>query len=217
MTPRAYSLGQRANTASATRERVIEAAADLYRERGIAATTLAAVAGRADVSRNTVVHHFGGVDGLLGAVIDEVVGLLDMPDERVLAGAGTAEARIRRYVGAILGFYDRSAEWWSVVEPAMQTATLQSREEAFVVSLGRFQAAAFGPLVTDRLVMAAANGFVHWAVLGTMRAAGASLEEVIDIVGDAIVRVVERQASQEEPPPELKADRAGGSRGRRGP
>lgn len=199
MTPRAYNLGQRASSAAATRDRILDSAAELYRERGIAATTLAAVAERADVSRGTIVHHFGGRDGLLGAVIDEVVGLIRVPDERALEGVVGRDARIRRYAAAMLEFYERSQEWWTVVEPVMQTPVLQAREEAFMVALGRFQAAAFGPLSADRLVMATANGFVHWAVLGTMRAAGASLEEVIDIVGDAIVRVVERQASKEGP------------------
>lgn len=190
MAPRTYNLDKRAGTAAATRDRILAAAADLYRERGIAETSIHAVAERADVSRGTIINHFGGVDGMLGAVIDHVVGLIDMPDERILEGAASTEERIHRYVAAMLAFYDRSAEWWSVVEPQMQTPALQAREEAFMVALGRFQGAAFGPYAADRLVMATANGFVHWAVLGTMRAAGASLEEVIEIVGDAIVGVV---------------------------
>ncbi len=199
MAPRSYQLRGRAASAAATRQRILEAAADLYRERGVAATTVQAVAERADVSRGTIVHHFGSSDGLLGTVIDEVVGLIRVPDERALEGVVGVNARIRRYAAEMLEFYERSQEWWAVVEPVMQTPTLQAREQAFMVALGRFQAAAFGPLSADRLVMATANGFVHWAVLGTMRAAGASLEEVIDIVGDAIVRVVERKASKEGP------------------
>ena len=46
------------------------------------------------------------------------------------------------------------------------------------------------------LVMATANGFVHWAVLGTMRAAGATLEEVIETVSDAIVAVARRRSPE---------------------
>jgi AcrR family transcriptional regulator len=192
MAPRKYELGQRASTAAATRERILAAAGELYRERGVANTTLQAVAERADVSRGTIVNHFGSGDGLLGAVMDEVVGLIRMPDERTLEGLPSAEARIRRYAAEMLAFYDRSNDWWPVVEPVLQQPVMQLREQAYMVALGRFQAAAFGSLATDRLVMAAANGFVHWAVLGTMRAAGASLEEVIETVGDAILFVVNR-------------------------
>lgn len=198
MAPRSYTLGQRASRAAATRERILAAAGELYRERGVAKTTLQAVAERADVSRGTIVNHFGGGDGLLGAVIDEVVGLIRMPDERSLEGLTTPEARIRRYVAEMLAFYDRSNAWWPVVEPVLQLPVMQAREQAFMVALGRFQAAAFGSLATDRLVMAAANGFVHWAVLGTMRAVGASLEEVIEAVGDAVVLVIDRRDEREK-------------------
>ena len=196
MTPRRYTLARRAETTAATRERILAAAGELYRERGVAATTLQAVAERADVSRGTIVNHFGGGDGLLGAVMDEVVGLIRMPDERTLEGLTTPEARIRRYAAEMLTFYDRSNDWWPVVEPVLQLPVMQEREQAYMVAMGRFQAAAFGSLAQDRLVMATANGFVHWAVLGTMRAMGASLEEVIETVGDAIVLVVNRTGSR---------------------
>lgn len=192
MAPRKYTLDQRASSAAATRDRILTAAGELYRERGVTKTTLQAVAERADVSRGTIINHFGGADGLLGAVIDEVVGLIRIPDERTLEGLTAPEERIRRYVAEMLAFYDRSADWWPVMEPVLQSPVLQLREQAYVMALGRFQAAAFGPLARDRLVMATANGFVHWAVLGTMRAMGASLEEVIEAVQDAIVQVVNR-------------------------
>jgi AcrR family transcriptional regulator len=194
MAPRKYDLGQRATSAASTRARILAAAGELYREQGVAATTLQAVAERADVSRGTVINHFGGVDELLAAVADEVIGLVRMPDERILDGAVDAEDRIRRYAAAILAFYDAGNEWWPVVEPVLDRPVMRSRMEAYETALGRLQNAAFGSLATDRLVMATANGFVHWAVLGTMRAMGASLEEVIEAVGDAILLVVNRQA-----------------------
>jgi len=199
MAPRSYQLRQRASSAAATRERILAAAGELYRERGVAGTTLQAVAERADVSRGTVINHFGHGDGLLGAVIDEVVGLIRLPGEEILADASTAEESIRRYVAEMLAFYERSAAWWPVVEPVMEQPALKQREQAFMVALGRLQAAAFGPLADDRLVRATANGFVHWAVLGTMRAAGATLEEVIETVSDAIVLVVRRRAGADPP------------------
>ncbi|HET7180942.1 MAG TPA: TetR/AcrR family transcriptional regulator [Candidatus Limnocylindrales bacterium] len=196
MAPRTYRLGRRASTAAATRGRILAAAAELYREQGVATTTLQAVAERADVSRGTVVNHFGGVDELLAAVADEVIGLVRMPDERILDGAADPEDRIRRYAAAILTFYDAGNAWWPVVEPVLDRHVLRTRMEAYEVALGRLQRAAFGPLAGDRLVMATANGFVHWAVVATMRAMGASLEEVIEAVGDAILLVVNRRTSR---------------------
>ena len=198
MTPRKYQLGRRAENAAATRGRILTAAGELYREQGVAATTLHDIARRADVSRGTVVNHFGNAEGLLGAVADEVIGLVRMPDERILEGATGTEDRIRRYAAAILAFYDAGNDWWPVVEPVLDRPVLQVRMQAYMTALERLQAATFGPLASDRLVMAAANGFVHWAVVQSMRAAGASLEEVTQAVGDAIVQVVNRRASRGE-------------------
>lgn len=195
MAPRSYTLGQRATSTAATRRRVLAAAAALYGERGIGATTVQAVAERADVSRGTILNHFASSEGLLEAVLDHVVGMIDMPDERVLDGATSVDERIRRFVAAMFDFYERSSNWWTVFGPEMQLPALQARERAFWVSIGRFQAAAFGALAGDRLLTAAVAGFVHPATLGSMRAGGASLEEVIDIVADAIVNLAaERRA-----------------------
>lgn len=173
-----------------TRRRVLEAAAALYGERGISATTVQAVAERADVSRGTILNHFTSADGLLEAVLDHVVGTIDMPDERTLDGASSVNERIHRFVAAMFDFYERSSTWWTVFGPEMQLPALQARERAFWVAIGRFQAAAFGELAGDRILTAAVAGFIHPATLGSMRAAGASLEEVIDIVADAIVNLV---------------------------
>ena len=190
MTPRTYKLGKRADTTEATRQRILEAAAALYGERGVAATTIHAVAERADVSRGTIVHHFGTGDGLIEAVLDHVVGMIDMPDERVLDGITDPGERIRRFVRVMFEFYDRSASWWTVFGPEMQLPALQAREQAFWVAIGHFQAAALGPMAGDRLVVAAVAGFLHPAMLGTMRAAGASLDEVVESVADAIINLV---------------------------
>ena len=162
----------------------------MYGERGVAATTIHAVAERADVSRGTIVHHFGTADGLIEAVLDHVVGMINMPDERVLDAVSDPKERIRRFVRAMFEFYERSSSWWTVFGPEMQLPALQAREQAFWVAIGRFQAAALGPMAGDPLVIAAVAGFLHPAMLGTMRAAGASLDEVVRTVADAIINLV---------------------------
>ena len=49
---------------AATRERILDAALACYRERGIGATSLQAVARRAEVSAATVLNHFGSAEEL---------------------------------------------------------------------------------------------------------------------------------------------------------
>lgn len=61
-----------------TRERIIRAAAELVRERGVAGTSLDVVRARAGVSKSQVYHYFADRDDLMRAVAraasDEVVG-----------------------------------------------------------------------------------------------------------------------------------------------
>ena len=87
MAPRAYRLGRRAETAAATRARIVDAAAALYEAQGVNSTTLQGIAERADVSRGTILHHFGGSGGLLDAVAERILVTLELPDERIFDGA----------------------------------------------------------------------------------------------------------------------------------
>jgi len=64
----------RAQQSTETRARLIRAAAQLFSERGYAATSVAAIGAQAGASRGLVNFHFGTKENLLWAVIDDVVG-----------------------------------------------------------------------------------------------------------------------------------------------
>jgi AcrR family transcriptional regulator len=64
---RAYSMELRAAAAEATRERILEAAAEAFLEHWYDDVTIAAVAKRAGVSGQTVINHFGGKEQLATA------------------------------------------------------------------------------------------------------------------------------------------------------
>lgn len=66
-TQRAYSMELRAAAAEATRERILEAAAEAFLERWYDDVTLAEIARRAGVSGQTVINHFGGKEQLAAA------------------------------------------------------------------------------------------------------------------------------------------------------
>src|SRR4051794_6261263 len=167
--PRKYAQGRRAETAGATRLRIVEATIDLYRERGVPATTLTAVAERADVSRGTIVNHFGGPDGLLGAVLDSVLDRLQLPDEHLLETIDDPDARMRAFVEAMVDLMERSAPWWSIFEGQMERPELQVREATYWEGLGRLQAAALGPaLATDQIANGLVLSLIHPATIGTV-------------------------------------------------
>jgi AcrR family transcriptional regulator len=192
MAPRGYTLKRRAESAAATRNRIVDAAATLYREHGVTGTTIQAVAERANVARGTVVNHFGGGDGLLEAVLDRAVAEVEFPVPSQLAGAATLEDRIRRFVDVTFRFFDRSTDWWYVFAGDPEVPAVKARERAYWETFATFYGAAFGELAGDRRVGGAVRAFVDYGPLNALRAAGLTLDEAIDLVADALVHLARR-------------------------
>ena len=208
MAPRKYTLGQRARTAAATRQRIVDAAADLYQEQGVNSTTLQAIAARADVSRGTILHHFGDSSGLLDAVAERVLVNLELPDESIFAavagdpGAAGDEARLRAYVKAMIEFFQRSTGWWAVFVSEMERPELKAREAAYYEHMARLQAMALGPLAEDRDVNIVVGSLIHPGTMGgliwVMEQAGLASAEISDAIADVVVAYVERARKASE-------------------
>jgi len=88
-TSRAYSSPVRDEQAERTRVRIVQAADELFRERGYAGATMKDIAGRAGVARDTVHAVFGTKARLIPAIVD----LRLVPDVSVLNVAETPEAQ----------------------------------------------------------------------------------------------------------------------------
>jgi AcrR family transcriptional regulator len=199
--PRSYSLGKRAGTAEGTRRRILDATLELYKERGVAATTLKSVAERADVSRGTILHHFASADGLLGAVLDRVLDSLELPDPRALEGVVGLDDRVRTFVTEMLDFQDRTSHWWSMFETEMQRPEVQQREATYWAWLGQMQAAALGPeLRDDPAANATLTSVIHPATVGTFfwafEQAGLPREDARPLLGEFAVDAVRRIADR---------------------
>lgn len=197
MAPRSYTLGRRAETASATRGRILDAAIELYRDRGIDGTTLTAIASEADVARGTVVHHFGSADGLLNAALDHLLERLEVPDERILEGVVGLDARIRAFVDAMIEFQERSTPWWEAFQSEWQRPALQQREVEYWAAFERLLASALGPeLDADPRAGAAIVALSHPATAGSFfwafERAGGTREEARALIRDLAVEAVQR-------------------------
>lgn len=192
MARRRYRLTIRAASTATTRARIVEAAESEYRAKGVGRTTLRAVAARAVVSRGSILNHFGDADGLLGAVLDEVLVSLEVPDARLLDGAAGPEERARRFVDAMLRFYDRTSYWWAVLGSELGHPVVQAREVAFWELIGAFRSAALGPIADDRITAAAIDALTHPVTLGSLRDRGLSLDEAIEVVGELVEDLLRR-------------------------
>ena len=193
MTPRTYVQDRRATSAAATKRRILDAAAELYRAHGVAATSIQAIAERADVARGTVINHFGSAEGILEALLDEAVAEIRFPDARILEGAATDEARIRQFVDGMFQFFVRSQDWWAVFVADRELPAVRAREQAYWDEVGRLHAATFGNLAADPVVGAAVRAFVDYGPLYALLGAGLSLDDSIEVVGDALVAIVDRR------------------------
>lgn len=196
MAPRKYTLDQRAANAAATRERIIDAAVAVYREIGVGAATIQAIARRADVARGTVINQFGSADAVLEAVLDRAVVEVEFPSERDLDGATTPDARVRRFVEVMYRFFERGVDWWQVFYADLHLPALQARQQRYNEIVWAFHAAAFGSLADDRIVGAAVRAFVDYAPWSALKAAGLTLDESIELIGDALSNVARQRRSQ---------------------
>jgi AcrR family transcriptional regulator len=205
MAPRSYQMQARAEAAAATRQRILDATIELYRERGIPATTLKAIADRADVARGSIVHHFGSADGLLGAVLDNVLESLDLPDPAALEAMDSRDDRVRTFVADMVDFQERTAHWWPVFESEMQRPEVQQREARYWAHLGRLQAAALGTqLRDDPEANATLVSVIHPATVGTFlwafEQAGLPRGNARPLLGtfavDAVRRIADRRSGE---------------------
>jgi AcrR family transcriptional regulator len=199
--PRSYTLGKRAGSADATRQRVIDATLELYREVGVPATTLKAVAASADVSRGTILHHFGSADGLLGAVLDRVLASLELPDPHDIEEIDDRDARVRRFVDQLIDFQNRTTHWWTLFESQMQRPEVQQREAVYWAWFADMQRAALGPgLRDDPTANATLMSVVHPATIGTFfwafEQVGLPGEDARPLLGDFAVDAVRRIADR---------------------
>ena len=192
MSPRRYSMEVRAEQAAQTRERILDAALDCYRERGIAATSLQAVARRAEVSAATILNHFGSADELARVVVGRLSDTIRIPDDRGWAERGRRQ-RVRRLVAEMFVFYDRSGPWFEIFGSQLGSdPALQEGEAAFWQAIRALYTRVFGPALDINRVRGAAFGLTNPATLIALRTAGLSLDEATELVADALVRLLPR-------------------------
>ena len=158
--------------------------------------TLKAIAARADVSRGTILHHFGSADGLLREAVEFLIEQQDLPDEGIYVGLERREDRIRAFVLAMIAFQERSQDWWAVFENEMQRPELQAMEARYWAVLARLQSAAIGEdLAHDPRANAVLLSLVHPATVGTFlwsfEQAGLERDEARPFVADVAVSMLQ--------------------------
>ena len=122
---RSYTSQLRADQAIQTRRRIVDAAAELFAERGYAATTIDAVATAAGVSRKTVFDSVGGKAQLMKlaydfAIVgdDQPVPLKERPEIADLFAEPDHAKRLAMYAALVVSIDRRISAIWRALEGA---------------------------------------------------------------------------------------------------
>lgn len=190
MSPRRYSMAGRAEQAAQTRERILDAALACYRETGITATSLQAVARRAGVSAATVLNHFGSADGLARTVVERLSATLRIPDDAEWTEKGP-RARVQRLIREMFWFYERSRPWFDVFRAELAAdPALREGETSYWHAVGELYARVFGESLGDDHVRGAVFGLTAPSTFVALRDAGMSVEDATELIADALNRTV---------------------------
>jgi AcrR family transcriptional regulator len=121
---RSYRSDRRREQAAQTRERVLDAADAVFRERGWERTSIAAIAASAGVSQETVYARFGSKRALLGELMQRAVRggepepVPEQSGPRALVQAADADELLRLFAADISPRIERAAPLMAVVAAA---------------------------------------------------------------------------------------------------
>jgi AcrR family transcriptional regulator len=110
---RKYELRARADSQRETRDRIARATAELHEEKGVARTTVAEIARRAEVTRLTVYNHFPDLGALLPACAAHYEGLHPMPDLGAVLEQAEPGERVRGALAQLYGWYRETEPLYS--------------------------------------------------------------------------------------------------------
>ena len=125
--PRAYRSDRRREQAEQTRQRVLDAAAELFDQRGFGGASVAAIAEHAGVSQETVYARFGNKRTLLGELVSGAVRGEDprpVPQQegpRALAAATDQREQLRLFAADIVLRLERAAPIVAIVSGASRS------------------------------------------------------------------------------------------------
>lgn len=169
--PRPYQLGERANQMQATRERILEAAIELYTEQGISRTTLRQVGLRADVAPGTLRNHFASRDELERAMVERLTAEAPLPDLSVFEGLETIEARLGRLFLVTGRFTDQAGRIYRMwLREPMLSEPWMTVGAAYGARWAELTRLALGPLADDEDAQAMIRAISQPSFFATLRA-----------------------------------------------
>lgn len=195
--PRTYRLGVRTAQIQATRERIVEAAIELYTDLGISATTMRQVALRADVAPGTLRNHFRSREELESAMVERLTAEAPLPELSILDRASAVEERLGRLIGVAGAFLDQSARLYQMwLRERMVTGVWAETGAIYGARWDALIRLALGPLAEDPDAMAILRAVLEPTFFENVRAGTRSTDEVSALITAAIAPWIAVRAAQ---------------------
>ena len=178
--PRSYNLGRRAAPKADTRARILAAALETYRERGLAGASNLAVARAADVAPATVRNHFPDPEDLARAVFEAMLAELDVPTPAIYDDIDGLGARVERLARELAAFYTRSQPLWRMYEREPELIRVWGGGvERYYTDIEHLMRVALGELANDERSVAVVASVIGPPTFFALEARGLSFDEAV--------------------------------------
>ena len=195
--PRQYNLGRRAAPKADTRARIVTAALEIYRDRGMAGASNLAVAHAADVAPATVRNHFPENGDLARAVFEALLAELRIPTPAIFDGLDGLHDRVGRLARELATFYERSEPWWRAYErePDLIRAWGGGVDQ-YYADIERLMRAALGELSSDERSAAVVASVLGPPTFFALKARGLTLGETVALTLELVLPWLERRRAE---------------------
>lgn len=212
MSPRIYRQTKRQASTAATRQRIVEAAAALHAERGIAATSMKDIAARADVGAGTLYHHFPVYDDVVRACGAHMRARTGPPEPTIFAGIPGRDRRIERLVEELFAYYARYPSFERARCDRDRLPVLAEAEARRERQLETVVRAALGAEAAEERLVRLVVGLTDFAVYRALVTGGVSAETAAGDVAEVLVTWLNHRAA----PPAAQCVAAGAGFGHHG-
>jgi AcrR family transcriptional regulator len=198
--PRPYNLGQRATPKAETRSRIVAAALEIYRDRGLAAASNLAIARAADVAPATVRNHFPQQNDLARAVFEAMLVELRIPTAAIFDGLGSFRERVERLARELAAFYERSQPWWRAYEREPELIRAWGGGvDRYYSDVERLMRAALGELSSDERSVAVVASVIGPPTFFALKERGLNADEAVELTLELVHPWLERRRDELAP------------------
>lgn len=190
MTPRRYTMGNRAAAVQARRAEIVSRAIELFADQTAAATTMEDIARAAGVAPATVYRQFGDFDGLAQACAETAFNIVEIPTPQVavapFAHLPSLGEKVRRFLEISCHCYEQARPWLAAERrerhlPAFDRTV--SREEA---ALEAIVSGLLGPAGAGALTRSVVLALVDFPFWDALRRAGVPKDRIPEVMFDLV-------------------------------